>query len=181
MLMVVFPEQLSSRLAIYSETLDPSKSTSELYSRSGSYPLQNFLLAFEYPNWPYGYGIGTATLGGQYVTRITHAAPMRIGVESGYGELILELGILGLLLWIVLSIALSLSAWNAAKSLRGLSMVSDCFCDFLVCIPACSPRQLLWVHIIRRFRYECLFLVASRHLIPSADCCKTPEFLIAQK
>src|SRR6516164_8250390 len=104
-LMVVFPEQLSSRLAIYSETLDPSSPTSELLSRSGNYPLQNFLLAFEYPNWPYGYGIGTASLGGQYVTRITHAAPMGIGVESGYGNLILELGILGLILWIVLASA----------------------------------------------------------------------------
>ncbi len=44
---------------------------------------------------------------------------MRIGVENGYGQLIVELGIGGLILWIFLSIAVSVSAWNVAKSLRG--------------------------------------------------------------
>jgi hypothetical protein len=118
-LLVLFPDQLSSRIAIYSETLDPRSPTSELVSRSRDYPLQNFLLAFEYPNWPYGYGIGTSSLGVQYVARIMHATPMRIGVENGYGQLILELGVLGLLLWIALATAICFSSWQAVKSLRG--------------------------------------------------------------
>jgi cellulose synthase/poly-beta-1,6-N-acetylglucosamine synthase-like glycosyltransferase len=48
-----------------------------------------------------------------------HAAPMRIGVENGYGQLIVELGVGGLVLWIFLSIAISVSAWRVAKRLRG--------------------------------------------------------------
>ena len=44
---------------------------------------------------------------------------MRIGVENGYGQLILELGIPGLVLWIALATAICLSAWGAMKGLRG--------------------------------------------------------------
>ena len=138
-LMVLFPEQLSSRLAIYTETLDPTSRASELYFRSGDYPLRNFLLAFDYPNWPYGYGIGTASLGVQYVARIMHAVPMRIGVESGYGQLVLELGIVGLFLWIALATAISLSAWKAAKLLKGSPWFPIAFAifwyAFLLAIP----------------------------------------------
>jgi len=89
----IFPQEVASRLAIYTETLSPSSSKSELGSRSWGYPLQNFVAAFDYPRWPYGYGIGTASLGVQYVARIMHAPPMNIGVESGYGQLVIELGL----------------------------------------------------------------------------------------
>lgn len=139
MLVVLFPEQLSSRLAIYTETLDPRSPTSEIMIRSGNYPIRNFLLAFDYPRWPYGYGIGTSSLGVQYVARIMHAVPMRIGVESGYGQLILELGIAGLFLWITLAITISISAWNAAKTLRGSPWFPIAFAifwyTFLLAVP----------------------------------------------
>ena len=87
-LMVTVPEQFASRLAIYSETLSPTSTKSELLFRARDYPLQNFIAAFQYPNWPYGYGIGTASLGVQYIVRIMHATPMGIGVENGYGQLV---------------------------------------------------------------------------------------------
>jgi hypothetical protein len=118
-MMSVFPDQIASRFAVYSETLSPDSPASELAFRSRDYPLKNFLLAFEYERWPYGYGIGTSSLGIQYVSRIMHATPMGIGVENGYGQLILELGIVGLILWIFLSIAISVSAWKMASRLRG--------------------------------------------------------------
>jgi hypothetical protein len=118
-MMTIFPDQIASRFAIYSETLSPNSSASELAFRARDYPLKNFMLAFEHPNWLTGYGIGTCTLGTQYVSRILRAAPMGIGVENGYGQLIVELGILGLILWILLSIAISISAWRIANSLRG--------------------------------------------------------------
>jgi len=115
----IFPHEVASRVAIYTETLSPYSSESELGFRSQAYPLQNFVAAFNYPRWPYGYGIGTASLGGQYVTRIMHAPPMNIGVENGYGQLVIELGIVGLLLWILLAYAIARSAWRAAKNLKG--------------------------------------------------------------
>src|SRR6267143_2089336 len=118
-LLGIFPQEVASRLAIYAETLSPSSSKSELGFRSWDYPLQNFVAAFDYPRWPYGYGTGTASLGVQYVARIMHAPTMNIGVENGYGQLVIELGIVGLLLWILLTYKITHSAWQAAKNLKG--------------------------------------------------------------
>jgi len=54
LLSFVFPDAFLSRLAIYEETLSPNSSTSELGHRHGL-PIRNFLGAFDYPRWPYGY------------------------------------------------------------------------------------------------------------------------------
>ena len=119
LLVTIFPEELGSRLSIYSETLMPNSPTSELVHRTQTYPLKQLEYAFDHPRWPYGYGMGTCTLGGQYVTRIMQAAPMYVGVESGYGNLIVELGIVGLILWIVLGFSIAFSVWKVASELRG--------------------------------------------------------------
>jgi hypothetical protein len=115
----IFPEMVNSRLAIYSETLNPYSTASELVGRSRDYPLRNFLSAFETPRWLQGYGTGTASLGIQYVARILHAPKTGIGVENGYGQLVVEMGIVGLLLWLILGTAACLSAWKIVKQLRG--------------------------------------------------------------
>jgi hypothetical protein len=130
-LVCIFPEEVSSRVAIYTETLSPYSPQSELSYRSETYPMQNFIAAFRYPRWPYGYGIGTASLGVQYVARIMHAEPMNIGVENGYGQLVIELGIVGLLLWILLAYAITLSAWRATKNLKGTVWFPIGFAIFL--------------------------------------------------
>jgi hypothetical protein len=114
-----YPDALLSRLAIYQETLTPNSPKSELAHRGWYYPLENFLGAFNYERWPYGYGIGTASLGGQYVTRIFNAKPPVGGVESGYGTLVVEMGIMGLILWLVMSVAILFSAWKVLKKLKG--------------------------------------------------------------
>jgi hypothetical protein len=118
-LSVVFPEDVGSRLSIYSETLSPYSTASELVARTRDYPLRNFLQSFDTPRWMYGYGIGTASLGVQYVSRILNVPKTNVAVENGYGQLIVEMGPLGLLLWILLGAALALSAWSLAKRLRG--------------------------------------------------------------
>ena len=119
LLFYAYPDALLSRLAIYEETLLPNSSTSELTYRSWDYPVQNFLGAFTYDRWPYGYGIGTASLGTQYVARILNAKPLGVGVESGYGTLVVEMGIGGLVLWLVMSLAITVSAWKVVKKLKG--------------------------------------------------------------
>jgi hypothetical protein len=118
-LAVVCPEQVGSRFAIYSETLSPYSTASELAYRTRDYPLRNFVAAFDTPRWPYGYGIGTASLGIQYVERILHAPSTRVRVESGYGQVVIEMGIVGLFLWIVLGASITISAWRVVKGLRG--------------------------------------------------------------
>ncbi len=119
LLFLIFPEALLSRVAFYTETLTPGAKGSELQNRTWDYPLRNFLGAFGYERWVYGYGIGTTSLGTQYVARIFGAKPPVSGVESGFGTLVIEMGIGGLLLWFVMSFAILFSAWRVVKRLRG--------------------------------------------------------------
>jgi len=116
---VIFPEQVSSRFAIYNETLSPYSTASELAYRTREYPLRNFMAAFDTPRWAYGYGTGTASLGIQYVARILHAPNIGVSVENGYGQLVIEMGIVGLILWLTLGFSICLSAWKIVKQLRG--------------------------------------------------------------
>jgi hypothetical protein len=119
LLFYAYPDALLTRLTIYEETLMPNSPTSELMNRSWDYPVRNFLGAFNYDRWPYGYGIGTASLGTQYVARLLNAKPIGVGVESGYGTLVVEMGIGGLVLWVVMSLAITVSAWKVVKKLKG--------------------------------------------------------------
>jgi hypothetical protein len=119
LLFYAYPNALLSRLAVYEETLLPSSGTSELTHRGWTYPVENFLGAFNYDRWPYGYGIGTTALGGQYVARFFNARPPVVGVESGYGTLIVEMGIGGLILWLIMSTAILFCAWGVVKKLKG--------------------------------------------------------------
>ena len=118
-LLFAFPEAFLDRLAVYSETLDPRNPSNELMHRTHDYPLAQLLAVFDYPRWPYGYGIGTVSLGGQYVSRFFHVRPPVGGVESGFGCLIIEMGIGGLILWFIMSGAILLSAWKIVRKLRG--------------------------------------------------------------
>jgi hypothetical protein len=119
LLFFAYPDALLSRLTIYQETLTPNSPSSELTKRGWDYPVQNFLVAFSYDRWPYGYGIGTTALGGQYVARIFKVKATVVGVESGFGDLIVEMGIGGLVLWIIMSLAILISAWRVVKKLKG--------------------------------------------------------------
>jgi len=118
-LLATYPQALLNRLAVYSETLDPRSPTSELLHRTRDYPLANFIGAFNFPRWPYGYGIGAVSLGGQYITRILGAPPATMGVESGFGNIVVEMGIVGLILWIAMSITVVVYAWKVVRKLKG--------------------------------------------------------------
>jgi hypothetical protein len=131
LLLFTYPDAFLNRIAVYSETLDPRSPTSELVHRTRDYPLANFLAAFDYPRWLYGYGIGTASLGGQYVSRLFNARPPEPPVESGYGNLILEMGIGGLILWLIMSFAVVFSSWKIVRKLRGSPLFPLGFMIFL--------------------------------------------------
>jgi hypothetical protein len=131
LLLTIFPEQLGSRIAIYSETLLPNSPTSELVHRTQTYPWIQLGYAFSYPRWPYGYGLGTCTLGIQYVTKLLHVQPVIVGVESGFGNLVLELGIVGLVLWILLGASIVVSTATVVKELKGTPWFPIAFTIFL--------------------------------------------------
>ena len=130
LLWFAFPNALNSRLAFYSETMSPDSPYSELGNRTRDYPIANFLIAFNYERWPYGYGIGTSGLGTQYVTRLLHVRPVDAAVESGYGAIIIEQGIVGLILWIIMSVAIIFSAWQVVRELRGTAWFPLAFVIF---------------------------------------------------
>jgi hypothetical protein len=119
LLFFIFPEALLSRVAFYTETLSPNSSASQFGSRAWDYPLRNFLGAFGYERWPYGYGIGTTALGTQYVSMIFHTKPAVGGVESGFGTLVVEMGVGGLILWLLMSFSIVFAAWSVVKKLKG--------------------------------------------------------------
>lgn len=119
LLLITFPEALLGRLAVYSETLSPDSPSSEFVHRARDYPLKNFLGAFDFDRWPYGYGIGTTSLGTQYVQKFVGTRPLGLGVESGFGALVLELGILGLAFWLIMTVAILSGAWKIVKQVRG--------------------------------------------------------------
>ena len=129
-LFFVFPDALLSRLSIYSETLTPGGASSELQYRTWDYPVRNFLGAFTYDRWPYGFGIGTCSLGVQYVAHVMHEKPMNVGVESGFGTLVVEMGIGGLILWVVMSIAIVWCCWKVVLKLRGSPLFPIAFIVF---------------------------------------------------
>jgi hypothetical protein len=156
-LFFVFPDALFARLAIYSETLTPGSSASELQTRTWDYPVRNFLGAFNYDRWPYGYGIGTSTLGVQYVAKIFHVAPMGIGVESGFGALVVEMGIGGLFLWFVMSIAIIVSAWKVVKKLRGSPWFPIGFAIFLYTFVLLVPMTFVSMQAYEDFVINAYF------------------------
>jgi hypothetical protein len=113
-----FPEAMGSRLAYYSETLMPSSSGYELTFRSWDYPIENLMGAFSLPNWVVGNGIGTASLGAQYVAKLTGRQIPITWVEEGYGNMIVEMGALAPLLWFLWTGALLWFSWKVVRQLK---------------------------------------------------------------
>jgi len=118
-LILLFPEDAASRIAFYQETLDPSSSAYEGANRAWDYPIHNLMDVFNQQNWVVGNGIGTIALGGQYVAKLVGVRPLNIGVEEGYGQLILEMGIVAPFLWILWTAALLYYSWKVVRRLRG--------------------------------------------------------------
>ena len=119
MMIQFFPESVGARWAFYSETLSPTSSASELQFRTWDYPVQNLITALHHSRWLYGDGTGTASLGMQYVAKVLGQAPISFWVENGWGTLILEMGILGPILWIIWTSSLLYFSWKIVRQLRG--------------------------------------------------------------
>ncbi|HEV2523212.1 MAG TPA: hypothetical protein VGT24_12590 [Candidatus Acidoferrales bacterium] len=117
---VFSPEAAAPRVGYYEATLlSPRSDTYQLEDRALITPIGQVVQAFQDPNWVFGYGTGTYSLGTQYVTRILNVPRLEVGVESGYGALVLEMGIVGLLLWLLWTGVLLFSAWGVVRRLRG--------------------------------------------------------------
>lgn len=118
-LIMIFPSAAGSRVAFYAETLLPSSSGFQLANRTWSYPMQNLLEALSEPHWVVGNGIGVGSLGTQYVAGLLGQRPPEVWVEEGYGDLIVEMGILAPFLWLLWTGALLYFSWKVVRRLRG--------------------------------------------------------------
>ena len=115
---LLFPTEIGSRLSFYRETLLPSSSAYEVSNRTWDYPIQNLTLAFTNPNWIVGNGTGVASLGTQYVAKLLHEPRPEMWVEEGYGQLIIEMGIVAPFLWILWTASLLYYMWRVLLQLR---------------------------------------------------------------
>jgi hypothetical protein len=114
----VFPLVLGDHWRFLSETLSIGGEGSDLQNRAWDYPTKNLQLAFDHERWVEGSGTGLNSLGMQYVAKIVDQPMPDIGVESGYGALIVEMGILGPILWLFWVSVLLWSGWKVVRELR---------------------------------------------------------------
>lgn len=183
----LFPAAIGASWAFLWETLSPTSSASELQNRAWDYPLGNLETAFQRERWMYGYGTGTASLGTQYVSRALGEAPPNIGVENGWGVLLLEMGIPGPLLWFAWTGSLLYSAWRVVGQLRQTAYfpvaLAICWYAFLLLVPLTYTgmtayqnyvmNAYLWVLVGILYRLPHLARVPQQ--VPSRSRVSIPE------
>jgi hypothetical protein len=113
-----FPDKVGASWAFFSETLSPTSSASELQHRGVDYPIENLQAALQSDRLWFGGGTGTGSLGTQYVAKLLGQPRLNSWVENGWGVLILEMGVLGPVLWIIWTATLLASGWKVVKQLR---------------------------------------------------------------
>jgi len=118
LILFLFPKEAGSRVEYYTETLLPGGSSYQLENRTWDYPIQELQSVFNGRYWALGNGIGTASLGGQYIAKLIGRPPSNLGVEEGYGNLIVEMGIIAPFLWILWTAALLYYGWGVVRRLR---------------------------------------------------------------
>jgi hypothetical protein len=114
----VFPIIIGGNWAFLSETLSFGGRGSELVNRSWDYPLMNLKYAFLDGYWPVGHGTGASSLGVQYVAHLLNEPVPVYTVESGYGVLVMEMGILGPILWLFWVSVMLWHGWKIVRDLR---------------------------------------------------------------
>lgn len=118
LMIFLFPDAIAARWALYAETLSPGSSASELGYRAWDYPMAATRQVFTQPNWQLGNGLGTASLGVQYVSGLLGVPRPEVGSESGAGSLVVEFGIVGPVLWVLWTGSLLYCSWKVVRNLR---------------------------------------------------------------
>ena len=95
----------------------------------------------------------------QYVAKIFHGAPMGVGVESGFGALVVEMGVGGLILWFVMSIAILVSAWKVVKKLKGSPWFPIAFAIYLYAFVLLLPMTFTSMQAYEDFVINAYFWI----------------------
>jgi hypothetical protein len=146
----LFPRAIGGSWYYFYDTMSPTSENSELGARVWDYPIGGFESAFQDGHWLFGQGTGTASLGTQYVAELLNTPRIApTGAESGFGTLVKEMGIAGLVAWLVFAASLLSHAWKAVKQTRQTSYfplaLSIFWYAFILLLPltyiAISPYQ----------------------------------------
>ncbi len=113
-----FPTVIGGNWSFFTETLSVGGEGSELVNRSWDYPVQNLVGAVGEGNLLSGHGTGMSSLVMQYVAGFLNQPLPSFNVESGYGSLIVEMGILGPILWLLWVSVLLWQGWKIVRKLR---------------------------------------------------------------
>jgi hypothetical protein len=126
----IFPKEIGARWTYYKETLSPDSPNFEAGYRVWDYPMLNFVQVFGDTEWTVGHGIGTGSLSAPYVVRAFGVPDPRVATENGYGLLVLELGILGPLLWVCWTSSFALAAWKVVVRVKSTPLFPVALCIF---------------------------------------------------
>jgi len=155
LVVILFPDTIGAHFSYYRETIMPNSEYSQSADRAWGYPVGQLQAALSDSNWVTGHGIGTGSLGAQYVSRIMEVAPTNYWVESGYGDLIVELGILGPILWLAWTLSLMSAALKTTLRLRGTWAFPMAF-------------SILWFAFVLLFPYTWTGLMAYQNFVLNA-------------
>ena len=72
--------------------------------------------------------------------------------------LIVEMGIIAPFLWILWTAARLYYSWKIVRRLRGTRPISDCRCDFLVCLLVALSGHVWWSVVVPELHLQCFFL-----------------------
>ena len=114
----VFPTVIGGNWSFFTETLSVNGEGSELAHRAWDYPMQNIMGAIGEGNLLTGHGTGMSSLGMQYVSNFLNQSLPSFNVESGYGSLIVEMGVFGPILWLFWVSVLLWQGWKVVRKLR---------------------------------------------------------------
>src|SRR5260370_4992686 len=90
--------------------------------------------------------------------------PLPIGVENGFGTLIIEFGILGLALWLAWTAALLLAQWRVVWKIKGTPHFPIAFLIFLFSFLFLLPFSYMGVPPFHKFFFHTIPLLFARHL-----------------
>jgi hypothetical protein len=178
---LLFPDALGARWAFYYQTIAPWSPATELAYRAGGYPVANFLAAFSYPHWPLGYGTGTSSLGVEYLTSVFRLPTTGAAVESGYGALVVEMGLPGLLSWLAWTVSLTWAAWKVVRGLRGSALFPVGFAMFWFIFILLFPLTYGGMQPYQNFIFNVFLwllvgvLFRLPHLVPNVPVPQTVE------
>jgi hypothetical protein len=160
LLAVAFPTLFGSRLAFYEATLNPDSPGSEWGSRWDAYTT-DVIRGVELGGL-LGQGTGEQSLGKQYL--FGGAAYSEVGlydVEGGYAATAVEWGVIGLVLWVLWTIAWTRQLWIGVKRLRGSPVGAPGLVLFAWVVVALFPAFFVGYQTFQNFLWNAYFWLLS--------------------